>query len=101
MTKWDDNDFSDADDPADVAYMLVKWYITECKTCISGLGYKTHSRQFEHLPKGTNRGQAQAIMQQYTDQHRARHNQSRKLFSIFLLEVVSEEHIQDDTGQPI
>lgn len=101
MTKWDDNDFSDADDPADVAYMLVKWYITECKTCDPVLGYKTHSRQFEHLPKGTTRGQAQEIMQKYVDQHRVRNSKTRKLFSIFLLEVVSEEHIQDDTGQTI
>ena len=100
---WDDNNFPTADDPDDVEYMIVYWRTVKCPTgnC-GGRDYRLDSRQFDHLPKGTNLGQAQAKLQEYANNRRGRgDNPGRKNHSLFLCQVVRVTHINDHTGKVI
>ena len=98
---WADNNFPDADDPDTVEWMLVSWKIVPKKECLhcerDDYGYEAY--QFDHLPRGTNRAQAIAKLQEYIDMHKAGGNNSRrKGHVIFLTKVETFERVSDNTG---
>ena len=101
---WDNNTFPDADTPDDVEWMLISWKIvkkSDCEHCLRG-DYGLESRQFDHLGIASSRGEAQAMFQKYVNMHRTRgKNPSRKLYSLFLVEVIDKDHILDITGELI
>jgi hypothetical protein len=100
---WEDNNFPDADDPDDVEYLIVYWRTVPCPTgkC-KGQDYQLRSRQFDHLPKGTTLGQAQAKFNEYVKSRRNSGDQSRrKNHSLFLCQVVSVKHIHDENGKAV
>jgi len=96
---WDDNNFPDASDPEDVKYMVLSWKVIQCRTCINN--YKTESRQFEHLGMAATRREADAMFKKYVDMHVSRKNPNRKLYTLFLVEIIDKKHIQDVRGELI
>lgn len=98
MTKWDDNDFTLADDPLDVGWMISYWRITKCDTGCQD-GYRTESRQFDHLGVSATRADAIELWRKYVKQKR-RTGQSASLkgLTIFLTKVVKVGVISDETG---
>jgi len=98
MTKWDDNDFADADDPLDVGWMISYWRVIPCSSGCKD-GYSLQSRQFDHLPLSATRADAIALWRTYVRQKR-RSGQSSALkgLTIFLSKIVKVGVISDDTG---
>lgn len=103
---WQDNTFPDADDPNDVEYMIMYWRKVPRTPCPTGncgdQDYRLESRQFEHLPRGTTKKQAEEVFQYYVDQRRGSGDQtSRKGQVLFLCKVERVSHITDDAGKVI
>lgn len=98
---WQDNNFPDADDPDDVEWMIISWKIVEmppCDHCERG-DYKLEARQFDHLPPGTTRPQALAILEAYKQAHKTSgFNPKRKNHLIFLTKVETYERVSDVGG---
>jgi hypothetical protein len=98
MTKWDDNDFTDADDPLDVGWMISYWRIVPCDTGCKD-GYSLQSRQFDHLPLTATRAEAIAEWRRYLRQkRRTGQHASIKGLTVFLTKVVKVGVVSDETG---
>lgn len=99
MTKWEDNDFPLADDPLDVGWMITSWRIIKCDTGCQD-GYRTESRQFDHLGISATRSEAVAKWREYVKQKRRSGKQdSIKGRVVFLTKIVKVGIISDNTGE--
>jgi hypothetical protein len=104
MGKFEDKDFPDAVDSADVRYMMVEWRImrddNRCKDC--GGNYSLNSNQFEDMPLQTSAGKAMSDFRKYVDNRRdnvdADPNSPVVRTSLFLLQVTHFADITDDNN---
>ncbi len=98
---WDDNTFPNADDSADVGWLISYWRTVPCESGCHG-DYKLESRQFDHLVRAATREEAVAKFQTYVDQKReSGGGRGIKGLTLFLSKVELAVQILDDTGEVI
>lgn len=101
MGDFEDKNFPDAVDSADVGWMCVEWRIrredNRCSDC--GPNYSLNSNQFEEMPLATTRAEAIENFRKFKRnrrQHIGTRDASPRRVTLFLLKVVKVANITDD-----
>jgi hypothetical protein len=101
MGDFEDKNFPDAVDSADVQWMMVEWKIRQdnnkCSDC--GGNYSLNPNQFNDMPVGTTKAQALTQFRKHIRNRRDHNNQnpdSPRRTSLFLCRVIRVAQVTDD-----